>query len=127
MNAERIASQTVVHFLATSDPHFLKTAREFFLRKEMDACRCGVRVEADYPIADAENIEAISTGRGSYLVLESSVMGDYDRYADTLLSFALGNGMVADKSGLFAVYDAKKSFDNPSITMYCPVKVEKKR
>ena len=125
-NAERIASQAVVKYLATHDPHFLREAREFFLRRETDACLCGVRVKADIPIDDAENMECFATDRASYLVLASSVTGDYDRYADILLSFARDNGMATDENGVFAVYDAAESFDNPSIKMYCPVKIEKK-
>ena len=60
------------------------------------------------------------------VLLESGVMGDYDRYAETLSSFARENGLTADESGFFAVYDAAESFDNPGIKMYCPVKIEKK-
>ncbi|HML46506.1 MAG TPA: hypothetical protein PKE04_07125, partial [Clostridia bacterium] len=80
--------------------YLLRAAREFYLRKETDACQCGVRVRADLPIVGAENLEGLATDRASYLVLESSVMGDYDRHADILLSFARSNGMVADESGV---------------------------
>lgn len=125
-NAERIASQTVVHYLTAHNPRFLRAAREFYLRKERDACVCGVRATADLSIPDAENLERFVTDRADYLVLESSVMGDYGRYADLLLAFARDSGMTADASGVFAVYDTSEGFDNPSIQMYCPVKIEKK-
>jgi len=58
-------------------------------------------------------------------MLESRVAGDYDRNADMLLTFARDNGIIADKTGVFAVYDAQENFDNPRIKMYCPVKIEK--
>jgi len=100
-------------------------SEEFYLRKETDAYICGVRVKSELRIAGAENIESVRTNPNNYLILESRVAGDYDRYADMLLTFACDNGMTADKPGIFAVYDAQESFDNPRIKIYCPVKIEK--
>lgn len=56
--------------------------------------------------------------------IEDNLPSELD--ADLLLSMARDNGMVADKKGIFAVYDAKVSFDNLSIKMYCPVKIDTK-
>ena len=42
------------------------------------------------------------------LVLESSVIGDYDRYADMLLSFARDDGMAADKKRRFSRFMTQK-------------------
>jgi AraC-like DNA-binding protein len=124
-NAEKIASRTVIDWLTTYYPYIVRTSKEFYLRKETDSYICGVCVKSELQITNAENIKSIDTDKNNYLVLESPVSGDYDRYADMLLIFARDNGMTADKTGIFAVYDATESFDNPRIKMYYPVKIEK--
>lgn len=103
-------------------PQIVKTSRELYLHKGTNCFVCGVRVHSELRIADTETIECITTNHSKYLVLESSVMGDYDRYAELLLSFARDNGMVGGKEGIFAVYDAKESYDRLGIKMYCPIK-----
>ena len=50
-------------------------------------------------------------------------MGDYDRMAALLLHFAKDNHFEPDAEGIFAVYDAAQSYDNPKIRMYCGVKM----
>ena len=125
-NAEKIASRTVINYLTAYYPYVVKTSKEFYLRQEFDSYTCGVRINSDMAADRAVNIEIIGTEQNNYIVLESSVMGDYERYAGMLLSFAGDNGMTANKNGLFAVYDAKDNFENPKIKMYCPVKIEKK-
>ncbi len=121
-NAEKIASQTVIDYLSAHYPYIIKTSKELYLYKEMNLCICGVRVNSELQITDNKNIKAITTDHNNYLVLESRVMGDYDRYTEMLLSFARNNGMAADKKGIFAVYDAKESFDHLRIKMFCPIK-----
>jgi len=125
-NAEKIASQTVVDYLMVHYPYIVKTSRELYLRKELNSYVCGIRINSELPLMGNENIMRITTDQNNYLVLVSTVMGDYDRYADLLLSFARDNGMIADKKGIFAVYDAKISYDNLSIKLYCPIKIDTK-
>ena len=124
-NAEKIASQTVIDWLTTHYPYMIRASKKFYLRKEADSYICGVGVKSKLQITDAKNIKSVDTDQNNYLMLESSVVGDYGRYADMLMNFARDNGMTADKKGVFAVYDAKESFDNPRIKLYCPVKIEK--
>jgi len=125
-NAEKIASQTVVDYLMRYYPYIVKASKELYLCKDVNSYICGVRVHRELQNVADKNIASISTEHSHYLVLESSVMGDYDRYAAMLLSFARDNGMVADSEGIFAVYHAKESFDNLGIQMYCPVKIDTK-
>ncbi|HBL84372.1 MAG: hypothetical protein A2Y17_04910 [Clostridiales bacterium GWF2_38_85] len=125
-NAEKIASKTVIDYLSENYPYIVKTSKEFYLRKEIYSCVCGVKINSELRIKDVDNVENMTTNKGSYLMLTSSVMGDYDRYANLLLSFAHDNGMIADKRDIFSVYDAKESFENPKIRMYCPVNFETK-
>ena len=125
-NAEKIASKTVVDYLTTQYPYLVKSSKEFYLHKADNACVCGVRVNSELQAVAEKTIVNIHTDQKKYLVLESSVMGDYDRHADMLQSFARENGMAADSKGIFAVYHAKESFDNLSIKMYCPVKIDTK-
>ena len=124
-NAEKVASQTVIGYLAERYPYIVKASREYYLRKDQDSYACGVRIEPGQRIACNGKVACAATSHGKYLVLESSVAGDYYRYAGMLLGFARDNGMKADTQGIFAVYDAKESFDNPKARMYCPVKIEK--
>lgn len=125
-NAEKTASQAVIDYLIANYPYVVRTSSEFYLRKELSTYTCGIRVKSDLRINSSENIDSIVTDQDNYLVLESSVIGDYDRYADMLLFFARDTGMTADKNGIFAVYDAKDSYDNPKIKMYCPIKFDTK-
>jgi AraC-like DNA-binding protein len=123
-NAEKIASQIVIEYLMSHYPYVVKTSRELYLYKSMDCYVCGIRISSELPITNAENVENINTDQCNYLVLESCVTGDYDKYTDILLTFAQNNGMVANRMGIFAVYDAKVSFDNLKIKMYCPIKID---
>ncbi len=125
-NAEKIASQTVVDYLTTYYPYIVKSSNELYLCKDVNFYVCGVQVNPEMQTVEDKNIVSINTDQSNYLVLESSVMGDYDRYADMLFSFARDNGMTADIKGIFAVYNAKENFDNLSIKMYCPVKIDTK-
>ena len=124
-DAEKTASKTVIDYLTVRYPYLVKTSKEFYLAKSINSYSyvCGVRVNPELWIAGGKNIKNISTAQDNYLVLESNVMGDYDRYAGLLLAFARDNGMTADQNGIFAVYDAKESFENLKIKMYCPVKI----
>ena len=120
--AEKIASQTVIDYLTAHYPYIVKASKEFYLRKESDSYICGIRAKSELRITVDDNIESVATDHNDYLVLESSVTGEYDRYAGMLLTFARDNGINAIKQGIFAVYDARESFDNPKIKMYCPIK-----
>lgn len=125
-NAEEIASQTVIDYLTEHHPHIINTSKDLYLLKDINTCTCGIRINSELqPIKD-ENIIKIATNQNKYLVLTSSVMGDYDRYADLLFLFAYDNGMDADKKEIFAVYDGSESFNNLKIKMYCPIKIRTK-
>ena len=107
-------------------PNLLGRAKNTALYLYANSYICGVRVDSELQPKEDDNVFCINTEQNNYLVLESNVMGDYDRYADMLLTFAWGNGMAADKKDIFAVYNAKISFDNLSLKMYCPVKFDTK-
>lgn len=122
-DAEKTASATVIDYLTAHCASILKTSKQFYVHRSISFCVCGVEVNTELQIAEDENVVNIVTDDSDYLVLESSVMGDYNRYADLILSFARDNGMKANREEIFAVYDAKESFENPKIKMYCRVKV----
>ena len=121
-NAEEAASKTMTGYLAAIYPHILNASKELYVQKGTYSYACGARVTPEHKFAKSKNIEVITTTESDYLVLESNVMGDYDRYADILFSLAQDNGMSADKKHIFAVYDTRDGFTNPKIKMYCPVK-----
>lgn len=122
-NAEQIASKAVIDYLSAQYPCIIKTSREFYIQKSINACTCGVKVDSELRITDDEHIQNIYLKEALYLVLYSSVMGDYDKYCDILLAFTDNNGMIADREDIFAVYDVKDSYENPLIKVYCPVKL----
>lgn len=122
-DAEKIASKTVMDYLSAHYPYIVKMTKEFYLYKEMNTCVCGVRTYSELQNPDSENVENFVMEDGNYLVLDSSVTGDYERYADMLLTFAQDNGMIAERKNIFAVYDVKDSYDNPKIRMYCKIKI----
>ena len=126
MNAERDASRRVINYVSTHHPYSAHMMREFFVKKQSDTDYiCGVRIGAPLAkkaIAD-EQIEEYATGGAAYLMLESSVMGDYEQMASILLRFARDNHFEPDAASVFAIYDAAKSYDNPKIRMYCGVKM----
>lgn len=125
-NAERIASQTAVDYLAAHYPYIINKSKDLYLRKDMNSYICGICIDTELQPLKDENVFSITMEQNNYLMLESSVIGDYDWYADMLLSFARDNGMTADKKDIFAVYDAKVSFDILSLKMYCSVKIDTK-
>jgi len=122
-NAEETASKMMVDYLTTYFPHLIKTSKKLYTQKNTNSYVCGVMVSPDLIFEENENIKSVTTTPNNYLVLESNVMGEYDRWADMLLTFAQDNGMVADKNRIFAVYDVKESFRNPVIKMYCLIKI----
>ena len=122
-NAEKIASETVVDYLANY-PYMTISTRKLYLHKKDNSYTCGVRVNFEPNIENNENIKRFVTSHAHYLMLEGHVMGDYDKYADMLFSFAQDNRWDVKKDELFAVYDAEKSFDKLSVKMYCPVKID---
>lgn len=125
-NAEEIASQRVIDYLTAHHPYIINISKELYLLKDINTYICGVRVNPELRLVKDENILSITTDQSNYLLLTSSVMGDYDRYADMLFAFAHDNGMDADKKEIFAVYDGGESFNNLKIKMYCPIKIRTK-
>jgi len=119
-NAEEIASQTVINFLAKNYPHVINMSKETFLQKKDNACVCGVKIDSALPLLDDECITNIYTKCSKYLVLES-ILGDYNQTAALLMAFTKDNCIEADTNGIFAVYDAKRGFHNLCIKMYLPL------
>jgi len=124
--AEKIASQMIFNHLKAHFPHVINSSKEIYMRKEMNTCVCGVKVNPGLQVKEDKNTACVSTDQRHYLILESSVMGEYDRYADMLSAFANDNGMNVDIKELFAVYDASESFRRVKLKMYCPVKIRTK-
>ena len=126
VNAEEKAAQTVIHYIKKHCPHILNQCNEMYVQKHNGSHICGVRVndkiDKTRHTTDA-NIFITETTHNNYLLLESSTMGDYDKYAGLLLSFSKDNGMNIDEPGIFAVYDTSQSHTNPKIKMYAPVKL----
>ena len=125
-NAERDASRRIINYVSAHHPYSVKMMREFFVKKKCEReYICGVRIGSSTSgnaISDP-NVCEYSTAGQSYLVLESSVMGDYDRMAEMLLNFAKNSRFDADSDSIFAVYDASESYDTPKVRMYCSVKM----
>lgn len=122
-NAEEAASQKMIDYLTKNHYKNISAYKELYIQKGINAYACGVKISCDTQFIKEENIGVIKTAESNYLVLESSVTGDYDRYTDILFTFAGDNGMDVDKNELFAVYNIMESSKNPKIQMYCPVKV----
>lgn len=122
-NAEKTASQTVVDYIKECHPYIVNSSKDLYLHKDINSYTCGIQVNSELQFKEDKNIKILATEHNNYLVLESSVMGDYDRYAIMLLSFAKNNGMEVDEKGIFAVYNTVKGIDNVSIKLYCPVKI----
>lgn len=121
-NAEKTASAAIIDFFISNYPYMLATPKELYLQKEINSCICGVKVSSQLPTVKDKNIIDIVTEQSYYLVLESTVMGDYYTYADMMLSFAVKNGVCVDKNAIFAVYEAEGSYKKLKIKMYCPIK-----
>ena len=123
LKAEETASQMIIEYLIKYCPHIINISKETYLQKGVNSSVCGIRISPAIQLTDDENIKTILTDYKNYLVLENSVMGDYDRTAALLLAFARDNGMEADSNGIFAIYDASKGFHRLRIKMYCPVRI----
>ena len=125
-NAEKIASLAVFNYVSVNHPHIIGSSKDLYLSKHANSYTCGIRVDSELHAGENKNIACFTTGQDNYLMLESRVMGDYDRYLDMLLCFARINGISADRKGIFAVYDGSEGFDNLKIKMYCPVRFDTK-
>jgi AraC-like DNA-binding protein len=112
---EKAASRAVQDFLKERHPHILRSASESYLQQNAGGCTSGVRIEA--PLEG----HTLTPGPGHYLVLHSTVMGEYNALRERLLIFAEGNGMAARREDCFAVYDAHGGFDNLGMKLYCKV------
>lgn len=123
LNAEQITSQSVVDYLSKNYAHIIRTSKEFYIQEGINTFTCGIRVNVEIPVPEEKNIQNLCPDEGLYAVLHSNVMGDYCHYRDMLISWLHDNGMTADENSVFAVYDAKESFDNPKIRIYCPIKI----
>ena len=108
---EKAASRAAV----SAFPQAAREAREFYVRQDAEGCTCGLGVSAP------SDGRALTPPPGRYLVLHSRVMGEYDALRGLLLAFAEGNGMLAQREGCFAVYDARGGYENPGMRVYCPV------
>ncbi len=120
-NAEKIASKKVIDYLTKHYPHIMKMSKEFFLRKEINTCSCGVLIDSESQFSLNNSIERFTTNNSYYLVLESNVMGDYEQYKEMLLTFAKNNSMLLEPKEIFAVFDVTESFNNPKLKMYCKI------
>lgn len=121
-NAEKTASAAIMDYFKSNYPYMLATTKELYLQKEINSCICGVKVSSQLPTVKGKNIIDIVTEQGYYLVLESNIMGDYDTYAEMMLTFAIENGICVNKKEIFAVYEGKGSLKKLKIKMYCPIK-----
>lgn len=125
-NAERDASRRIINYVSAHHPYSVKMMREFFVKKKCEReYICGVRIGSSTSgsVISDPNVCEYNTAGQSFLVFESSVMGDYDRMAETLLNFAKNSRFDADADSIFAVYDASESYDTPKVRMYCSVKM----
>ena len=121
--AEETASQMVIEYLKKHCPYIINFSKETYLQKRFNSCVCGVLVSPTIQLVDDDNVRSVTTEHNKYLVFENGVMGDYYRTAELLLAFAKDNGMVADSSSVFAVYDARKGFHHLQMKMFCPVRI----
>ena len=115
---EKAASRAVMDFLKAQHPHILRSASESYLQHNAGGYTCGVKINT--PVEG----HTLTPGPGHYLVLHSTVMGDYDALCTRLLTFAEGNDIAARREDCFAVYDAHGGFDNLGMKLYCKVNFE---
>jgi hypothetical protein len=115
---EKAAAKAVMDFLKTRHPHIVQSARKIYLQQNQRGYTCGVQVN------DQLEGHTLTLNPGHYLVLHSTVMGEYDALCERLCAFARGNGMEARREDCFAVYDERGGYQNPGMKVYCKVKFE---
>jgi len=125
---EKAASRAVMDFLKAQHPNILRSASESYLQQNAGGYTCGVRINAplDAPMCTPTGVHSLTPESGHYLVLHSTVMGNYDTLRERLLTFAGGNGMAAHREDCFAVYDAHCGYDNLGMKMYCRINFSQK-
>ena len=124
---EKAASRAVMEYLKAKCPHVLQNVSEFYLQQNPGGYTCGVRVDAplDVPMGTPMGMHTLTPEPGHYLVLHSTVMGEYGALCDRLLAFAEGNAfiegvsMAARREDCFAVYEAHGSYKNLGMKLYC--------
>jgi hypothetical protein len=121
-DAEQISAENVIGYLSDHYPYIIKNSKEFYIRKAENTCISGIKINTEIQISDKSNIENLYTGDGLYAVLHGNFTGDYSHYKEILLSWLRDNRLSYDKDDIFAIYDAKTSYDNPKIKIYCVIK-----
>ena len=121
-NAEKSASEMVFNYMKANYLETAMDSKEFYLQKDMNCCVCGIKTDTGRQYIEDINIMDIAADKPDYLVLESDVAGNYDLYADMMIAFARDNSINIVESEIFAVYNAKDSFNNLKIKMYCPLR-----
>ena len=116
---EQAAARTVMDFLNARHPHIVRGASKFYFQQNQCGYTCGVQAGGTL------EEHTLTLGPGHYLVLYSTVMGEYGALCERLLAFAGNNGMEARREDCFAVYDARAGYENLGMKVYCKVNLER--
>lgn len=119
--AERKASRAVIDCLAQNGPQELHLFKEFYVQVQGDAYTCGVLLNEDFAGTIQKTITLLEPQEKTYCILESDVMGNYQKYLDDLSRFAYDNGLKLERNKAFAIYDTKRSSVTPKVRMVCPI------
>jgi AraC-like DNA-binding protein/predicted transcriptional regulator YdeE len=132
-NAEKAASQAVLHFLAAHCPGLTQTARRFYVSVSRGAGRtqaytCGIALQAPLALPPGCDVRLITQPAGEYAVLEGDCCGDAGAYEAVLAAWVEGMGLRAahaPHAGFFAVYEAGGSLRREDTRMKIYHKTEK--
>jgi len=116
---EQAAARALMDFLKARHPRIVRGASKFYVQQNQRGYTCGVQADA------ALEEHTLTLRPGHYLVLHSTVMGEYGALCERLLAFAGSNGMEARREDCFAVYDARGSYENLGMKMYCEVNLKR--
>jgi len=116
LNAEKKAAHKIIEYMYENR---LKTnlIREYLVSIKNDEYTCGVRSIGDFNIND-NDVLLFTTDDEHYVVLENTVIGDYNLYAEKLVDFARDNGINIEQDSIFAVYSAEANPIKPKMKMY---------
>jgi AraC family transcriptional regulator len=121
--AEKVASKNVMDYLAKEHPHMLRAVKECYVQRGEGNCICGVRTKTGFPISKHPKLQNLVLDDTMYLTFHSDSIADYEKCRNMLLSFARDNGLIAERTMIFAVYSIRDGFAEPKMAMYCPIKM----
>ncbi|MGG6312298.1 helix-turn-helix domain-containing protein [Paenibacillus macerans] len=116
--AEESAAEMLIGYLQKHNPRRLCGAGTFFVSKQVNRCTCGIGIPDGLTVAGHPNVSILRLESDDYAALYGDGSGDYALYDRILARWIRENGLEADETPAFAVYQADGAFEPKEVKLY---------